>query len=360
LTLFSEEWNDYFRRFDDSIIPIIQYFHLKKSGSILNKIFGGLFVIFAYLTTFLTQIEYGPSICVFFVTTGFDHLSRWFIISGIITAIIAQFPKRFLFRKRPYMEKRALQIGKDDTSSFPSRAVVCGVVYSFAAVYAYNAHHGTVDSGSIYQFIVFPILGGLAASFSRIHLGVHYPSDCVCGLILGYMIALSSLAISHLPNIFGCPSCGDGSCYVGLGLKAMTAKTFELQNIHLAFLVIIITGLLQIFSNWPPLKFWDKSAPIFGTFCACISVEIMLACPKYGAKALGNDFEISKDGYIWAVILTQVNLMLSVVTTKVYRKMKKLTWEMAIMWNVAIFLFFTITFMISIIKVRLNIMFPSS
>ena len=42
------------------------------------------------------------------------------------------------------------------------------------------------------------------------------------------MIALSSLAISHLPNIFGCPSCEDGSCYVGLGLKAMTEKTFEL------------------------------------------------------------------------------------------------------------------------------------
>jgi len=51
LTLFSEEWNDYFRRFDDSIIPIFQYFHLKKSGSILNKIFGGLSVIFAYITT---------------------------------------------------------------------------------------------------------------------------------------------------------------------------------------------------------------------------------------------------------------------------------------------------------------------
>jgi len=77
---------------------------------------------------------------------------------------------------------------------------VCGVVYSFAAVYAYNSHWGTVDSGSIYQFIVFPLLGGFAASFSRviiidfiieennlfkqIHLGVHYPSDCVCGLIL--------------------------------------------------------------------------------------------------------------------------------------------------------------------------------
>jgi len=129
--------------------------------------------------------------------------------------------------------------------------------------------------------------------------------------------------------------------------------------VHLAFLVIIITGLLQIFSNWPPLKFWDKSAPIFGTFCACITVEIMLACPKYGVKALGNDYDISNHGYLLAFLLTQGNLLSSVVTTKVYRKMKKLTWEMAIMWNVAIFLFFTLVFMVLIIKLRLHIMFPS-
>ena len=84
----------------------------------------------------------------------------------------------------------------------------------------------------------------------------------------------------------------------------------------------------------------------------------MLACPKYGARALSNDFEISDHGYLWAVILTQANLLLSVVATKVYRKMKKLTWEMSIMWNVAIFLIFTLAFMVAMIKVRLNIMFP--
>jgi len=53
LTLFSQEWNDYFKAFDDRIIPIIQYFHLKRRdrNPTLNKIIGIFFALIAYLCT---------------------------------------------------------------------------------------------------------------------------------------------------------------------------------------------------------------------------------------------------------------------------------------------------------------------
>lgn len=56
----------------------------------------------------------------------------------------------------------------------------------------------------------FPLL----KSFSyKIHLGVHYPSDCLAGCILGLTITLLSWLMFQIPNIFGCPSCYANGCY---------------------------------------------------------------------------------------------------------------------------------------------------
>lgn len=60
LLIFPSEWTEYFRNFDDSIIPVIQYFHLKRTDtrSILNKLIGGLMYVFSYIMTCKTLNSY--------------------------------------------------------------------------------------------------------------------------------------------------------------------------------------------------------------------------------------------------------------------------------------------------------------
>jgi len=84
-----------------------------------------------------------------------------------------------------------------------------------------------------------------------------------------------------------------------------------------------------------------------------------MTCPQSGSKSLGKITDITNKGYLWAFVLTQANLLLSTITTKVYRRMKRMSWEKAIMWNIAIYLAFTLVFIGLIIKLRLAITFQT-
>ena len=70
---------------------------------------------------------------------------------------------------------RATRLREDKTSSFPSRAVTCAVVYGYFISCAIS-NNGTdatalnVATASICTFLA------LSASFARIYFGVHYPS----------------------------------------------------------------------------------------------------------------------------------------------------------------------------------------
>jgi len=69
------------------------------------------------------------------------------------------------------------------SSSFPSRAVTCGVVIGFLII-EFLEENDWLDSGHmnlIYQvLIIFAMF--ILSSFARMHLGVHFPSDCIGGL----------------------------------------------------------------------------------------------------------------------------------------------------------------------------------
>jgi hypothetical protein len=83
---FPVEWENKFEAFDDKIIGWVQKFHIKnQSTSIWNKIFGYIFMVFSFIMTcsqysyfiiclVLTQIENGPSICIFLFIIGLDHV----------------------------------------------------------------------------------------------------------------------------------------------------------------------------------------------------------------------------------------------------------------------------------------------
>ena len=77
-------------------------------------------------------------------------------------------------------------MGKVTTSSFPSRAVTCGVVLGFIIIEfleenEWLSHIENKHMNYIYQIL---IIAGMfiLSSFARMHLGVHFPSDCIGGL----------------------------------------------------------------------------------------------------------------------------------------------------------------------------------
>lgn len=86
----------------------------------------------------------------------------------------------------------------------------------------------------------------------------------------------------------------------------------------------------------------------------------MLVCPSGRGRGLVPSNKIETSGYIYALILTQANLLLSVLTTKVYRRMKKMSWNKAMIWNIVVYLLFTILFLVLIINVRLAITFQGT
>jgi undecaprenyl-diphosphatase len=124
-----------------------------------------------------------------------DHSVMWFglgITGGILnpgrrrpwiasvlqiagTEVAGRAIKRLVPRKRPALDGLPPLVPTTSPSSFPS-------THTAAAVAAMAAFHGLVPS---------LVLDGVAVTtaFSRLYLGVHYPSDLAAGVILGATVA---------------------------------------------------------------------------------------------------------------------------------------------------------------------------
>lgn len=105
----------------------------------------------------------------------------------IVLAFTTQLFKKFVSRKRPWMTGRAQPFRTDTTSSFPSRAVVCAVVFSWLAFACFVAENSSLSLsyGTVWGIIfAFSVLSG----FARVIVGAHYPSDALCGYLIGLLV----------------------------------------------------------------------------------------------------------------------------------------------------------------------------
>jgi len=361
--LFNPEWEYYLRNFDDAIIHVVQYFNVKKqSSNIFGLLLGIFFKYISIATTIITVIENGPSFVIFLMTIGQDYIANWFFVIGFVTTVVAQLPKRFIFRKRPYMTNRAIQLRSDKTSSFPSRAVVCSVVYTYAITTSYNYYQTYVNNTPFIAFssteiFMWILLAAFLSSFARIHLGAHFPSDCLVGFLTGLGICLVSYLLFQLPNILGCPSCLNNECYPLTVNQEMTSQNFSPQNMPRAFGSQLLVIILFVLVNAPPIKFWDKSAPILGSYNSCFLANLIMICPINGSKGLAyaDTKQLNTGDVLLAFIIAETNLIISSITSKVYRKLIKTGLVQNIMWNIIIFLAFTILFLVSIVVMRLSL-----
>ena len=122
------------------------------------------------------------SLCIIFL---YDSTFGWAIgLAAAFGAIASQVIKRQVRRKRPFLHPKAPTplASIPDPWSFPSGHT--------STAFSVTAMLWTVNSSLLWPFALFALLVG----WSRIYLGVHYPTDVLMGAILG-MICGSTFGV---------------------------------------------------------------------------------------------------------------------------------------------------------------------
>ena len=120
---------------------------------------------------------------------------KWFAIriaSLALSSVVISFSlKEFFKRERPELQL----IGDVRGYSFPSGHALIGAV--FYGLFIYIIWHEVKQKWLRIFLIVLLIVLILLISFSRIYLRVHYPSDVIAGLAIGFIWLVLSLQIIH-------------------------------------------------------------------------------------------------------------------------------------------------------------------
>jgi membrane-associated phospholipid phosphatase len=96
------------------------------------------------------------------------------LVAIVIAAAVANGPAKFLARRRrPFSRSRPTLIRTPRSTSFPSGHT--------AAAFAFAT--GACAELPVLAPVLVPLAGAVA--YSRVHTGVHYPSDVAAGIVIG-------------------------------------------------------------------------------------------------------------------------------------------------------------------------------
>ena len=262
-----------FRSFDNALIAALQ--------SPLNSSLRLPLLGFALALTAFTSIEFGLVLPYCLYLTGFDHAADYATFLVFVLALVSQLPKRFVWRARPWMVQRALKVRKDKTSSFPSRAVTCAVVYGAVLAIAFS------PSNPLPLLLLLCSVFAVLASAARIIVGAHYPSDCVFGLLSGTVITAVGWGLTAALES-GCSVCRAADGSVGSCYRSVDPIT--VSRLSIDWLTVVATALasslLLALLVAPPLRFWTKCAYVMGVLTPCVLFRISFLCPTLNGHAL--------------------------------------------------------------------------
>ena len=234
-------------------------------------------IAFALLLTFFTSIEFGLILPLSLYLTHHDALADHSLPAVLLLALVSQVPKRFLWRSRPWMVQRALKVRKDKTSSFPSRAVTCAVLYGALLAMSFNVRN--IGWGAV---VGVAVCGAVLASMGRVIVGAHYPSDCVFGLLSGSLITVLGEACYALLTA-GCTACADDSCYASSPSAALTLTHVSLNWVVIAVVVLLASAVLLALVS-PPVYFWTKAAYVLAVVTPCLLFRLTFLCPSLNSQ----------------------------------------------------------------------------
>lgn len=114
-------------------------------------------------------------------------------VAALLTSLLVNnlIIKNIVARPRPWVDVEGLRIliRRPTDYSFPSGHTSSS--FAAAVVIYKNAVTWRTDSWNIYSWIgIAALLLALGIGLSRLYIGVHYPSDVLCGALSGTIIAL--------------------------------------------------------------------------------------------------------------------------------------------------------------------------
>jgi len=228
----------------------------------------------------------------------------------LATAVICQIPKRFCWRLRPFAEGRAEGIGvvleREDTSSLPSRFVVGATVFGclFALVAEGDVRDSQVNWGpSEFKHWIAITLLILVVSCSRIVLGYHYPSCCICGVAIG----------------FCCHYVGLGLAKIHISCNKVNEDREPRERPFAAGIVISVGVLLGVLfvsiSVLEPLAFWKKSTQAFGLLLPPLIFIFAFLCPSLsGHNSISEVEDNAGEAPSQATVIAAVGITLTLST----------------------------------------------
>ncbi|KAJ3430431.1 hypothetical protein M0812_23438 [Anaeramoeba flamelloides] len=217
---------------------------------------------FSLAVTFSTTIEIAILLPVLCYLNGYDTLANELAWIGFFFMLVSSLPKRFIWRYRPYMRGRAKQKRNDYTSSFPSRAVTGALVCPLLINFLVDHLQGSPKLRFHWYILLIVIILIALTSYARIYFGVHYPSDCVFGIVQGLVICLVSFPL-YGKNLCGCTTCLNSECYSTKTNKIINLSFNNLSQadwgifviLFILFAVILFPELILILIQIPPMTF---------------------------------------------------------------------------------------------------------
>jgi len=132
-----------------------------------------------------------------------------------------------------------------------------------------------------------------------VNLGVHYPSDCVIGILQGLLVCIIGTFLWKT-NSWGCNSCYDAKCYSPI--EDAITKDHLSRFSYVALIVCVAVGVLLTFvSSMKPIEIWNKSDRIFGMLLPGITFQVTLLCPKIVHHSLSHPLAVPWYGYLYGI-----------------------------------------------------------
>jgi len=163
---------NYLKNIENKILTII---NIKFKCKILDVIMP----LVTYLASTIAVMIYCTTSLILYKKYH-DERMLTFSISVLISCILVKILKKLLVRQRPFEKIKTLNVKKIgiDKFSFPSGHTAVAFAIATSAYFFI----------SIYLFY-FCIMLSLLVGFSRMYLGVHYPSDILVGALVGTVSA---------------------------------------------------------------------------------------------------------------------------------------------------------------------------